>query len=60
MGNALAARVDAGHEPPDVPLRQAIRAALQAWLAQPPALGEQQAMVAEHVRWALAQAQADQ
>ncbi len=59
MGNALAARADAVHETPDAPLRQAIRAALQAWLAQPPALGEQQAMVAEHVRWALAQLPTD-
>lgn len=62
MGNALAARADATRqptdEPTDEPLRQAIRAALQAWLAQPPALGEQAPMVAEHVRWALAQSPA--
>ena len=60
MGNALSARPDATRQPTDdptdEPLRQAIRAALQAWLAEPPALGEQAAMVAEHVRWALAQA----
>ena len=63
MGNALAARADATGQPTGEPtdqlFRQAIRAALQAWLAQPPALGEQQAMVAEHVRWALAQVPAD-
>lgn len=59
MGNALAdgpqGQKDAGVEPPDTLVRQGLLAALHAWLAQPPDLGDQQAMVAEHVRWALAQ-----
>jgi len=62
MGNALSARADATRQPTDdptdEPLRPAIRAALQAWLAKPPALGDQQAVVEEHVRWALSQAPA--
>jgi len=68
MGNALARAAEVsydaaplangGHgtgERLDEPSRQAMCAALQAWLDAPPNLGVQQALVAEHVRWALAQ-----
>ncbi len=57
MGNVLAGRVPSTHRgQPGRALEQALLAALQAWQAQPPALGEHQALVAEHVAWALAQA----
>ncbi len=56
MGNTLAGRLH-GASPGCPPvLRDELRRALQAWLRQPPELGEQQSLVAEHVAWALAQA----
>ena len=55
MGNTLAGRLLRAGQAPDAGLDAALRAALQAWLAQPPALGEHTEVVAEHVRWALAQ-----
>lgn len=58
MGNTLAGRLHG--EPQGCPpaLRDALLQALQAWQQQPLPLGEHQALVAEHVAWALAQADA--
>ena len=63
LGNALAdaTRPESRPEPrsaqeASVEAREAIVAALQAWLAKPPLSGDAAERVAEHVRWALAQA----
>lgn len=56
MGNTLAGRLHGPDTmcPPE--LREALLAALRAWLDRPPELGEHAAMVAEHVAWAIEQA----
>jgi epoxyqueuosine reductase len=56
IGNTLAGRLLRGGESPDAALSQALTDALRQWQRQPPDLGEHQALVAEHVAWALAQA----
>lgn len=56
MGNTLAGRLHGPlHECPHA-LREALLHALHAWQQRPPDLGEHHAMVAEHVAWAIAQA----
>lgn len=51
MGNALAA--------PQLPVaqREAVQAALAGWSGRTPLTGDDHALVAEHVQWAMAQAQ---
>jgi len=56
MGNTLAGRLHGGEAACPPALRQELLQALTAWQQQPPELGEHQAMVAEHVAWAMAQA----
>ena len=55
MGNALAAWRDRELGLTDAALREQMVDALQAWLSAPMVMGEAQAQVAEHVRWALTQ-----
>jgi epoxyqueuosine reductase len=56
LGNTLAGRLHGGGQPCPPDLARAILQALQAWLHQPVVPGDAQQMVAEHVRWAIAQA----
>ncbi len=55
MGNALAAWRGRQLAPTEAALREQMVDALQAWLSAPMVMGEAQAQVAEHVRWALTQ-----
>ena len=55
IGNTLAGRLEDGGAP-DAALREELVEALRRWRARPPDLGEDHALVAEHVDWALAQA----
>lgn len=56
MGNTLAGRLHGGEAACPPALRDELLRALRGWQAHPPELGEHQALVAEHVAWALAQA----
>ena len=55
MGNALRLLCRPGATSDQGQQAQALQQALHAWLAGPALHGEQQALVARHVRWALAQ-----
>ena len=56
IGNTLAGRLHGGEGACPTALRHELLLALQTWQRQPPELGEHHALVAEHVAWALAQA----
>jgi len=56
MGNTLAGRLHGAHAGCPPALRDELLSALKAWRQRPPELGEHLALVAEHVDWALAQA----
>ena len=55
MGNVLAGRVGTDALGVNPALRERLVNALQDWQAAPPNLGDDQALVAEHVNWALGQ-----
>ncbi len=56
IGNTLAGRLHGQGAACPPALRDELLQALSAWQQRPPELGEHQALVAEHVAWALAQA----
>jgi epoxyqueuosine reductase len=59
MGNTLAGRLlPGGAVAVEAALKEALVSALLGWQGRPPQLGEDHALVAEHVSWALQQAQA--